>query len=464
MKISSSSSLLFALAISTSSSSLAAPAGEPSTSEAGLTSSPSGHDLASRRDSMAGRNLRPSNMQESIEQARSTDHELEERGKLLDILGLSGLACGVLDSLATCDAAPSGKQALLAQRPSNQEAIQVLQSVIHALQSDSSDSSPDASRQDDGDDEPESGDDDEDDGAEDGEPDDDDDDDDEDGPSSPVAAADYAPTTSSSSSLPTNPPNTPEMSSTSASAEPTGGLARRDTLPVPPLPTGVIPPLPVTPPSLPDTVAPPVLPVPLPTPTVPVALPVGGLPPVPVALSPVPAVAVPGPVISNVGTAEKTVDEVKAIVMDADNLVRRAAQAPLPVRRWMSRRQVPPQVPAPAAGAPGTATSVVLDVPSVVTAKAGSTVPSPVSQNAGVVAGTAGGALGTAEGDVPLTVSEGGAHMGTAKGVTPAPATGAATTVGSAAGGGVETVGGVVGGSPAPAPAKGVAGNVASNA
>jgi hypothetical protein len=72
MKISSSTSLLFAtLAISSSSPCLAAPASDPPSSEPGMTSSPSSQHVAARRDSSAGRALRPSNMQQSIDMARA---------------------------------------------------------------------------------------------------------------------------------------------------------------------------------------------------------------------------------------------------------------------------------------------------------------------------------------------------------------------------------------------------------
>ncbi|KAJ7109854.1 hypothetical protein C8R44DRAFT_265045 [Mycena epipterygia] len=110
MKISSSTSLLFAtLAISSSSTSLAAPAGEPSQSEARMTSSPSDHHVTARQDPSAGRSLRPSNMQQAMDMARSIDNE--GRG-LLDLLG--PLLCPITSALLTCPAkSASGKQSML---------------------------------------------------------------------------------------------------------------------------------------------------------------------------------------------------------------------------------------------------------------------------------------------------------------------------------------------------------------
>ncbi|KAJ7754980.1 hypothetical protein DFH07DRAFT_496445 [Mycena maculata] len=347
MKISSSSSLLFALAISSSSSSLAAPAGDPLNSEASMTSSPSGHHVAARRDSTAGRGLRPSNMQEAIESARSIDtDDLDARGGLLDglPLGLPAALCGLTKLLVTCPV-PDGKQAMMEAESnapmSRAQAMQMLQEAMVALQDGSSSYTP----SDDGDS------DDNDNDADDSARKDDSDDSFNNGtwnapagassggdsssgdPSSPkddsnstAAAADYD-SAAASPSLSRNPPNTPKMSSTTASAEPTDPPARRDGLPVP-VPS-LVPVLPVPGAAVPATV---------PDITMPVTF---DLP------------------VSVGDVLDRAADD--AEVPRADGNV----QAPFPLRRWSRAvpRQVPAQVPPP----PGLATGVLPVVNGVAT-------------------------------------------------------------------------------------------------
>ncbi|KAJ7922771.1 hypothetical protein B0H13DRAFT_1981669 [Mycena leptocephala] len=259
MKISSSTSLLFAtLAISSSSPCLAAPASDPPSSEPGMTSSPSSQHVAARRDSSAGRALRPPNMQRSIDMARAIVNEDPEARGLFNLLDLDCLICPVAKLLVDCDKdkekSAGGKQAMFeaGSRPSmsTAEAINNLQGALAMLMDQDASSPPYApadsssapadpsypaddssdpadARKDDGDDSVDS----------DGEQDD---------SSSSAAAADYDPA-SASPSLPGNPPNTPtsdmssttmstpDMSSTSTSGElapvhdvasgPTGALA-----------------------------------------------------------------------------------------------------------------------------------------------------------------------------------------------------------------------------------------------
>ncbi|KAJ7024425.1 hypothetical protein C8F04DRAFT_162819 [Mycena alexandri] len=254
MKIPSSSSMIFAtLAISASSTSLAAPTnGDTPNAEATLTSSPSGNRIASRRDSFA-RGVRPTNMQQEIDLARSvTENDgLEARGFLDPLLG--GILCPLVTPILDCrepagakkEKAGKQSQSTFEAGPStsmsSEEAIQRFESAIAIIKaqqasdpsytpSDDSNSSPDGSRS--GDDSGAGGDswdahvgv-----GDDDSTP--------QDNSDSTAAAAEYDPAT------PSPPPNTPDMSSSaapsssvwvpssSASAEPTDIPARRDLLP-----------------------------------------------------------------------------------------------------------------------------------------------------------------------------------------------------------------------------------------
>ncbi|KAF7307231.1 hypothetical protein MIND_00516800 [Mycena indigotica] len=128
MKIPASSSLILAtIAISSSSSSLAAPTGEvPPHADSSMTSSPSGHNI----EGAASRSLRPADMQESI--ARATE---EPRGLLGDLLG--AILCPVLE-IGCPPKSQGGKQAIFEaaanSHPTKDEAIADLQAAIDIIQ------------------------------------------------------------------------------------------------------------------------------------------------------------------------------------------------------------------------------------------------------------------------------------------------------------------------------------------
>ncbi|KAK7063924.1 hypothetical protein R3P38DRAFT_3164910 [Favolaschia claudopus] len=174
MKLPSSTSaiLVATLAISSSSTTLAAPtSGDPPSSESRLTTpnSPSRNRVAARRGSSAGRAIRPLNMQRSIDVARSVvNNEPEARG-LLDPLG--SLLCPLVDVVVKCPSKvglSSGKQAAfedefetsVAPSQSRTAAIQSLEAALVILRNQEASSytptdpsnPPDDARLDDGDD------------------------------------------------------------------------------------------------------------------------------------------------------------------------------------------------------------------------------------------------------------------------------------------------------------------------
>ncbi|KAF8899273.1 hypothetical protein BD779DRAFT_1465214 [Infundibulicybe gibba] len=110
MKISSSSSIIFAtLAISSSSSSLAAPTGDTSHSEGTMASSSSNHQLATRHDATSTRPFGRSDLRDNEDDeqpklsTRYPDAGLEERDDLLDSLlcPMLGLIPGAMSLVGT---------------------------------------------------------------------------------------------------------------------------------------------------------------------------------------------------------------------------------------------------------------------------------------------------------------------------------------------------------------------------
>ncbi|KAJ6609343.1 hypothetical protein B0H10DRAFT_2225986 [Mycena sp. CBHHK59/15] len=366
MKIPSSSSLIFAtLAISSSSSTLAAPAGDPPNSEASMTSSPSGH---ARRDSTASRSLRPSNMQQAadavMESRAFISRTIEARTPLLGVLG--SILGPPLASLGLCPTSMGAAQAMEAQSAfpviSNAQAIDTLRVVIAALQEDAS--TKDAS------------------------------DDSSDFSSSTLSSDASTSTTGDSSSsatdasygsataspfLPGNPPNTPAMSSTTTSAEPTDAPFRRDL----PIAIGGVAAVPLAAASMPtsqvgavpstvvDKVPPPAAGVPgMVVGNVP--SPVAGAPGMVVSNVPLPIASAPGTAAGNIPPPVASVPGmVVGTAPHAVGAAKNKVPAPLSMRRWISRAvQAPAQVPAPVAAIPSIvdgAISGVAGVPSIAT-------------------------------------------------------------------------------------------------